>query len=379
MAPKVHAFLGFSSAGHWGLCPIYPHVAKAYPQPGGIEADEGTAAHEVVELVTEGKPIPEYASNGIKITQEMRDGAELWMKTVAPSLGENVHIEETIPVKRVHDSLCFGTPDYWSYSQGQGIIHVVEYKFGRRHVPAFRNKQLILQMAGAMEKLGVTGASDQYVRVKLEVVQPRWYGYQGPISTWECMASDLRAEVNALEMAAAEATQVLPEGIQRRAVPGVDQCYKCPGRIMGRCPALAQATAIVTDYASMASEMRDMTTEQACFELKHLNRMSNILHHRIEGLQEQVLMAAESGERTPFFRSADKQGRASWEGFSVEEVVRLGDILGVNLRKESVVTPAQARKLGVTDELINAVSGRKVERVLIERSEQEALSKINLK
>jgi hypothetical protein len=64
------------------------------------------------------------------------------------------------------------------------------------------------------------------------------------------------------------------------------------------------------------------------------------------------------GEVVPYWTMKPSSGRESWS-LSVEAISNLGEMFGVKLVKDTPITPNQARKLGIPDELIKQYSSRK--------------------
>ena len=84
-----HAFLPPSGAAIWVKCAAAPSMWQRYPEPeDSLEAMEGTAAHWAFEELFAGRAIDIglVAPNGIVLTDEMCDGAQLFYDTVMRDL-----------------------------------------------------------------------------------------------------------------------------------------------------------------------------------------------------------------------------------------------------------------------------------------------------
>jgi len=85
-----------------------------------------------------------------------------------------------------------------------------------------------------------------------------------------------------------------------------------------------------------------------------LMRAAELLDARITGLSQQATFNLHSGERVPFFRLESTQGRDKWKQ-RIDEVIALGDLMGVDLRKpQEAITPKQAIKKGLPEDVIGA-------------------------
>lgn len=87
-ANEAHAILAPSSAGCWVVCPGARAIRQAFPEEGDTAAAmEGTAAHWVFEQMLAAKRVDavsagDVAPNGVEVTEEMIDGAELFCDVV---------------------------------------------------------------------------------------------------------------------------------------------------------------------------------------------------------------------------------------------------------------------------------------------------------
>lgn len=91
--------------------------------------------------------------------------------------------------------------------------------------------------------------------------------------------------------------------------------------------------------------------------LKQIRSASQRLEGMQKALEAHLMVKAQLGENVPGFSVERSSGPRKWNK-PVAEVAAIGDLIGVKLRKESVVTPLQAEKLGVASELINAYTER---------------------
>jgi hypothetical protein len=121
-------------------------MQQQYPAPDSTpEAAEGEAAHWVLAEYSAGRfpDVNQIAPNGIPVTEEMIEGAELWCDFV----GTPQHVEERLPASHDLDPDNWGTPDGWSYRPVPvpgsdvvgGVIELADYKFGHRFVDVYMN------------------------------------------------------------------------------------------------------------------------------------------------------------------------------------------------------------------------------------------------
>ena len=365
----AHAFLAPSSAGTIVECPAMPSMVASVINPmpeDDTAAREGTAAHWAGAEMLHGRIVAEgqITPDGAILTEEMIEGAEVWVDDVrrTDGIGE-VHIEKTLPGGALHPD-NWGTPDTWKYDGPASILHVWDFKFGHDIVEVFENYQLLNYVKLILKKLGINGHQEQRTRVIMTVIQPRAYHREGPISRWSVMASDLRAYWNKLEMAFEDATSG-----HARAKPNPG-CVYCPAR--HECPTLQRDGYRSADLAQEATPLA-LPAAAIGLELAWLTDAHARLGARISGLRAQAEAMVFRGERVPGWALQDAPGREEWSK-SVAEVLALGKLVGLDIAKPTAaITPAQARKAGVPAPLVAAYSGRpKSSRSLVKSDDSDA-------
>lgn len=321
------------------------------------EAAEGTAAHWAASEMLHGRVICEgqIAPNGVTLTDEMIEGAELYVDDVRLTLqifGIEMHIEEPIKIPYVHE-LNDGTPDLWGFAhdatRGTGTLYLYEYKHGHEYVDPFENWQSLDYVCGILDLLQIDGHADQYIDVVMRVVQPRSYHRDGPIKEWRMRAADLRPYFNKLRYAAEAALK--PDA---QCTPN-PQCKHCLGR--HACEAL-QRDAYQSAQLARASVPVELPPAALGLELRMLQRAADMLQARITGLEQQTETRLKQGEHVPFFALQPTAGREMWAK-PIEEVIVLGHAFGKDLAKRSAVTPTQAIKQGIPAEVVMMYTDRK--------------------
>lgn len=348
----AHSILPPSGAGAWKLCALWVAMNQAYPQADTPDTLEGNAAHWVFAEMLAGRPVSEgmQAPNGVFITDEMIDGAELVVDTVRARIpaGTVLHVEEPVAIPRIH-AQCWGTPDIWAF---YGVtLEVIDYKFGHRFVDEYENDQGVAYTAGIIDHLADmlgkgAGLLDQAIKVNFTVVQPRCFYKGAPVRTWSVMASDLRAHINQLANAAGVALAPNPPAVTN------SECTDCPGR--HACPALQQAAYHDAEFAVKSSPV-ELPPAAASLELRMMERALERLQARVEGMREAVATYIRQGHSVPFHRAEQGYGRQQWT-MPTEQVLAMGSLMGVDLSKPGVKTPKQALKSGVDEAVIKAYS-----------------------
>lgn len=366
---SVHSRIAPSSAHIWGApngCTGYVKMAEHYPElEESEEAREGTASHEIGEqLITAatranvGRPTKEslvgsFASNGVVITDEMYECAELYANDVVEVMrdrkivgGNGFGVEHRIEAKDIHAE-SFGTVDAFLFDPSKMELFIWDYKFGHSEVTAFENWQAINYASGLLNELGIDGTMDSSVTVRIRIVQPRSYTAEGPIREWVINAADLRPYFNTL---ANGATKALSD--EATTLSG-EHCKNCEAR--HACSAALQAGLRLYEVASKPVP-QELSREALGTQLTILNRAKKQLEYLISGYEAQVASLLKSGETVPGWSVKEGKGRPKWSK-PLGEVIALGELMGKNLLKDpEAVTPAQAKKLGIDAGVIAAYS-----------------------
>lgn len=353
-----HSILPPSSAARRVACPGSRAMEAQYPQDESPQAKEGEAAHWVAtENANFHKfpPIGTIAPNGEAVTKEMVDGAELYAESIRSVISRIVlppthtdtifRAEQPVSISAIHPD-CWGTPDAWLYNASVGL-HIWDYKFGHGFVEVFENWQLIEYAAGILEELEINGLDDQNLFVNFYIVQPRSYHRDGSVRRWTVRASDLRPYFNTLRAAEEQATSP-----NARCIP-TPECGYCSAR--HACEALQRSALQAVDLSTAATPW-ELDANSTGNELRYLKHAAELLDSRITGLSEQALAMIKRGDRVPHFKAEASKGRTVWNK-PVEEVVALGEMMGVNLKKPTdVITPLQAIDKHVPKELVQSYS-----------------------
>lgn len=344
----AHSILPPSSAARRRQCSASTLAEMRYPQTEDSPASaEGTAAHWGLAELLQGNLIDVglIAPNGVYLTQEMIEGAQLCYDDIAQELEPyNVtpragQIETPLRIARVHPE-SWGTPDYRIWLQGVRAKHLMlwDYKFGYRPVEVFENEQLIEYVAGSLDEMRIDGSNDQETFVTVKIVQPRAHHRDGPVRAWAFRASDIRGHINRQSHAAHEALG--PSPTFRVGA----ECRDCRAR--HACETLQRAALSACDEAGKAQPF-DLAPAAAALEYRVLKRHAALLDARISGLEEQLMAFGRAGKPTPGLRIEHGMGRERWT-VSNEQVIAIGAALGVDIAKpREPMTPKQAVKAGL--------------------------------
>lgn len=338
MTDNAHAPLPPSGAASWMQCPKWPFMQRPEEDRDTSAAEEGTLAHEVLaNILRTGEILPVGDDQMRELCSE---GAERILEMAGSAM---VMSETRLKMPRIHAD-CWGTCDVFWCDLATETLHVVDFKYGKGFVDAFRNRQLLAYAEGAREY-----SQWRPRKLSLTIYQPRNYDRSGPWRTWEISTEEHDTLVQQLHMAA---KLVSPNASARTGTA----CTYCTGR--AGCDVLQRAGGFIAD---MAGEATGLDPEYLGPELAQLKHAEALLKARITGLEEVAKVRLRSGGRVEGWSLEQGYGREKWT-VPPEEVFAYGDAMDLDLRKApDAITPAQARKKGldssVTDLLATKPAG----------------------
>jgi len=339
---KQHAVLAPSSAARNMQCPGSRALCEQYPEPQTAQTIEGEFAHEVMAAMLAGQPIPQGA------TDEMIEGGELMIEAVGQYL-PLLSVESMVNCSWIHVQ-NWGTPDAYYYGlditgSNKKVLKVYDYKFGHDHVEVFENWQL-LNYAGGIFSCNFGENMDLDVEIELVIVQPRSYHRDGPIRKWALSSKEalqyfrLLQDNYKLSIRSDAHTQVGPE------------CIHCSAS--HACQTLQKSSQRCVEMSGDNTPF-DLPDKVLSRELDILNKAILVMKARASGLESEVLSRIKVGINIPGWRTEQGLGREKWR-VPVEEVVAMGQMMGVDISRPGALTPKQAIKKGLAESLVKQFS-----------------------
>ncbi len=326
-----HAEFAPSSAARVMACPGSHQLCKHYPEEETIASREGTAAHWAAAEMLRGRVVAvgQCADNGVTLTDEMVEGAESYASDVlARDYDDMGDVEVTLRSDFIQ-SENWGTPDYCKIRLDH--VWIDDFKFGHEYVNVRENWQLINYAALAV---GPLQRGD--MRVTLRIHQPRSYHRDGPHRVWETTYADLMPKWQKMRE-----YYTLAARADAPVVAG-NECKNCAGRHACEAAAAAGYEAAGRAYACTPLTMSPAAVG---LELRTLIRARGQLNARISGLEEHAKSLIKQGTHVPFNKLEFGKGRTVWRN-TVQEVIDLGLMFGVDVAKPGTVTPLQAKVRG---------------------------------
>lgn len=245
MTEPAHLKRGPSGAHRWLICSDSPEAEEGYPDETTDAADEGTAAHWLLEqCLTKNVPAGEYANVALAgyieaeeagtlkdwpITGEMVEAVQTHIDAVnkhAQKRGTKLFVEERVHVGEhfgLSDTVG-GTADTIMWLPKSKTLCVYDFKYGKGHVVEVGsdrwsvNPQIGLYAIAAMSELKRLLGKDVQVKwIELAIVQPRAYHKKGPVRI---------KKISPMQLMGLEADLIEAVNGPRVRVPG-EHCFFC--------------------------------------------------------------------------------------------------------------------------------------------------------
>jgi len=245
---------------------------------GGRDADEGTAAHKLLELALLKGKSPEAwrgkTVEGFEVTTDMINAVEVACDYVRQiekaNPGSTRHVEVLVPIS------CLDYKD----DSGQGHVdvtietkakelYVIDYKHGRGvPVEAVGNSQMRLYSLGYSEK-----EKTKFKRYHNVIIQPRCPHGDGPIRVDSYDWKELRA----FEASVLAVRKQIISG-DAPLVPGEKQCRWCAHK--GNCPAIAKRAAEIAkqDFADFIDIEKPAPKEKPATSRWSADELAALMH-----------------------------------------------------------------------------------------------------
>lgn len=234
MTEKLHSELGASVAHRWMACPGSVQLSRGIPAKSSAYAEEGTAAHALLERCLTTKTAPEaylgVTFDGVEVDEEMVEAVQVFVAEVNKCLaipGAVLYVERQFDLAALNPpGAMWGTADAVIWIEAAQLLIVLDFKYGQGIVVAAKgNPQLRYYALGAMLSLGYVPETIHSV-----VVQPRVSHPEGIVRREEISFLELIDFSEELLVAARRTLEPDPP-----LVPG-DWCRFCPAQPV--CPKL---------------------------------------------------------------------------------------------------------------------------------------------
>lgn len=339
MSPTKHAALGASNAHRWLHCPGSVAAESGISDKGSVFAQEGTAAHELSELVLRSKKQPQdWIGKPLEempdwiVDEEMASYVQVYTdycRAIAKDADE-VFIEQTVSYEDWVPQ-GFGTNDFGALLIDGRRIKIADLKYGKGvQVDAENNPQAMLYALGTYAEYGWVSEFDY---IDIAIVQPRL----DHISEWTISVKDL---LKWAEWVSQRAEIALSKDAER--VPGEKQCRFCKAK--PTCKALMKYTEdiIMAEFDDLENiPSPDKLTDA---QLRLVLEQKSMIEGWLSSVEASVRERLEAGQHFEGFKLVEGRSLRIW-GNETQAAEVLSETLGVDVAfKSTLISPAQAEK-----------------------------------
>lgn len=319
-------------------------------EPDTTVTDEGNAAHWLIEQVFRGhfsaeELIDRKAPNGVYITYEMVEHCERYLFDLSVSryqdpTGFNGCEIETDTSYSNSGWEIRGRADNVSWLQTE--LTVRDFKYGWKIVEPENNWTLISHAIGFLSRNSELLQTVKTIRFM--IYQPRAYHPDGHVREWVISGEELWHHWQLLQNALSNPSDLCVTS---------DQCYKCPS--FAKCKSATVATMNAIDVAYKAFES-EPDNEQLQFLLDETNRAAEVLKQAVKAYEELALNRLKAGQSIPNYSAHSGKGNRRWNDGITVDFVKL--LTGVDVSEPTLKSPAQAKKAGLSEEVIASLTDR---------------------
>jgi hypothetical protein len=311
---------------------------KDYPNTTSVFAEEGTAAHELAEMLLRdddevsmmvlqdlivGFTLPE---SGVIVTKDMYDYVLTYVSYVNSINGE-LFVEQRVDFSHIASD-GFGTSD--AIVINDSVMTIVDLKYGKGvRVDAENNTQGILYALGAVNDYGMLF---NIKTINIVIVQPRL----DHISEWTIGIDELNRWGERLKQAAELA---LSENAPRS--PGEKQCQWC--RAKATCPALAKLTesTLMTSFDNLDTSKPEQLTDE---QLKVALDNKKLIVSWFDAVETLVTDRLSTGQVFNGYKLVAGRANRAWRDEATVAKVLSTVLSEDTIYTRKMISPAQAEK-----------------------------------
>lgn len=351
------SFLPPSFAHIWGDldgCHGWPYQYQKGPKT--VDSEAKKTAKAAKELA--GKMILSYSRASLDFplrkdydielydsAKAFADDAREYMIKCHIAGGEGFLLREFIPCSSIHSEVN-GIVDFALCDIPHKWIGIWIFHNDHKPMEARENKRLLCYLSGLMDRFKI---DDQAFNVMFRIVQPNCYSEQQITDSWAFRACDVRGSINKITTAA------------NKAMSGDQTCHSgsycttCPQRF--NCSA-AIDSALTIYEASLQPYTAELSPQELSVRFMLIKRVREQSSSLETAYKQQIESLLRSGISVPGQRLNPKYGKLDWKE-DPEFIASVGDMYQKNIRKPGLMTPLQAIKAGIPEEVVMAYAERK--------------------
>lgn len=309
--------------------------------PDDSVTQEGNAAHWLIEQVFTGafsaeELIDRKAPNGVYITADMVEYVEGYLRDIADPAG-NIEVDT---------SYCDegweirGRADYTRFKTTS--LSVYDFKYGWKIVEPEMNWTLISHAIGWVSRNG--DAAQNITHIIFKIYQPRPFHPDGSVREWVISCDELMQHWQTLRSALENPSDICQTS---------ENCYKCPSR--SQCPGLQIASMNAIDVAHRAFDS-EIDNERLSWMLDNIKRAQDVLKQSQDAYEDLALHRLKAGQKIPEYTMQSGLGKTRWNDGITSDIITA--LTGVDVTKRDIITPAQAKKAGVPESVVESYTTR---------------------
>lgn len=330
-----HLKIGGSTAARTIVCPGWLEMSTRVPKPkASTAADEGNLLHDAMENFYErDESFEDQVKRGLKYKDQVltEDHIEEFLN---PAMRMTEHAMDTYeivdyycePFVQIIPDEMGGSIDMLALSEDGKTLMILDYKFGRQHVKAEENKQLMFYALASREDPKTKRLWDSVEKVVLIIVQPK---SSHQYDHWETTPKEIQRFSDTLFKALEK-----PDHTEAGR-----HCHFCPA-----------APICKTKKAQVRSAM--LMNKGTAAEIAEALTMADELESWIKQVREQSHQYMEQGTHLPGFKLVDKRPVRKWE-----DETKVYESLKLHLPRNVVYT----EKLATPPQIEKALKKAKVE------------------
>ena len=356
----AHALLSPSAAERWINCPASVFLNKDIPDEGSVYADEGTAAHTLMELA--GKDyFNGFQWDAIQTTlalkvAEMKALGSQGKFTITDAWADEVINCARVWIKEL-DKVCGGFPDYVAFETRVNSVeipngsmsgtadclmlvgdtlHVFDYKHGQG-VPVSAENNPQLSLYGYMAYMSLL---DMPVKnIELHIVQPR----ADNTNSWKTTAERLCSWFDEIVQPQAERVISICEtgkySLEDFTVTK-SGCRFCKAK--AECPAMTREVSTELDLP------RVLTVPDSVEKLSRILDFKPVAEAYFDAVEKKVFDLLSNGQSVPGFKLVSgRPGNRKWtdSAQALDELKKAKLKMSEYYKTPEVISPTQAEKL----------------------------------
>lgn len=295
--------------------------------------DEGNAADWLIEQVFAGQHLPEElidrkAENGVYITADMVDHLSAYFEWIK---GRGV-----IEVDCSHSDpswVISGRADHVWFDEAAQTLYISDFKYGWKIVDVLENWTLMSHAIGFIKLHQIKPN-----RIVFKIFQPRPYHPEGYVRSYTLSFEELQERSAYLS----HKLMFIGDNLQTSK-----HCYKCPA--LAICPA-AQMAAMNAIDVSCNTFNSDVSNSDLEFLLEQTERAMTILKETRDAYENLAMNKLKNGQVFTKYILQNDLGRERWKSDVEPEFIEA--ITGKKLTKTQLITPNQAKKTGISEDVL---------------------------